>query len=133
MEYVRGRRRALYTEVTAMATGTLDLKSTETALVILAEDEPASYSEAMKSTDKDKWRKACEQEINLLDGYKTWTLVEQPKGKNIVGSRWTFQVKRDNIGQINRHKAQLVARVGELIKKVRRPVIFQISITEKNY
>jgi len=110
VEYGRGMRRALLTEIAALARGTLDLETTESAFVVLAEDEPPSYKDAINSNERDMWRKACEDEIDLLGGYRTWTLVNPPKDKNVVGSRWTFRVKRDNVGRVNRYKARLVAR-----------------------
>jgi Reverse transcriptase (RNA-dependent DNA polymerase) len=42
--------------------------------------------------------------------YNTWTLVERPARMNIVGNQWVFHVKRDNLGQIYKHKARLVAQ-----------------------
>ena len=43
-------------------------------------------------------------------GYHTWKLIEKPPSGNIVGCRWTFRVKRDNLGAINKFKARLVAQ-----------------------
>jgi hypothetical protein len=40
----------------------------------------------------------------------TWELVPLPEGKNIVGSRWVFKVKRDANGSVQRYKARLVAQ-----------------------
>ena len=58
--YGRGKRhRATYTEVVALAHGVLELETSESALVVLAEDEPENYKQAMKSTEEAKWREAC--------------------------------------------------------------------------
>ena len=43
-------------------------------------------------------------------GYNTWTLVDKPPNINIVGSRWTFRLKRDNMGNIDHYEARLVAQ-----------------------
>ena len=40
----------------------------------------------------------------------TWELVPLPEGKNVVGSRWVFKVKRDENGSVERFKARLVAQ-----------------------
>ena len=40
----------------------------------------------------------------------TWDLVPCPEGKNIVGSRWVFTVKRDASGSTQKYKARLVAK-----------------------
>ena len=65
------------------------------------DDEPSSYKQAMKSPDAERWRKACEDEYQLLMGYKTWELIATPSNVNIVGNHWTFRVKRDNLGNVN--------------------------------
>ena len=44
----------------------------------------------------------------------TWTIIQDSspmsRGKNFVGSRWVFKVKRDASGSIQRCKARLVAK-----------------------
>ena len=92
------------------AIGTADLETLESAFVVLVEDEPANYKDAMNSPNADKWKEACRQEYDLLMGYGTWDLVTAPKDTNVVGSRWTFRVKRDNLGEINRFKSCLIAQ-----------------------
>ena len=110
-EYGRGKRHtALMAEVIALANGETDLEETEKAFVVLAEDEPSSYKEAMRSENVDRWKEACIAEYGNLTGYNTWTLVEPPPNTNIVGSRWTFRIKRDNLGQIDKFKARVVAQ-----------------------
>ena len=41
---------------------------------------------------------------------KTWELVELPKGKNVVGCKWVFKVKKDGDGKVDRLKARLVVQ-----------------------
>ena len=109
--YGRGKRhQALHAEVVALAHGTSSLEETESVFVVLTEDEPDHYRDTMNSPDTDKWKDACKEEYNNLMGYRTWTLVERPAGINIVGSRWTFRTKRDNLGQVTKYKARLVAQ-----------------------
>ena len=40
----------------------------------------------------------------------TWNLVDLPDGKNLVGCKWLFKVKRNADGSINRYKVRLVAQ-----------------------
>ena len=54
--------------------------------------------------------RACEAEYEILGGYYTWKLVDQPLNINIISSCWTFRVKQDNHGQVNRYKARLVVQ-----------------------
>ena len=102
VSYGRGQRhKALYTEVAAFAHGTTNLEHTEHALIVLAEDEPENYKEAMNSLEAQQWRESMKHEYETLMGYRTWTLVDQPPNTNIIGSRWTFRVKRDNLRKTN--------------------------------
>ena len=109
--YGRGKRhQALFTEVSAFAHGITSLEHTEHALVVLADDEPANFREAMKSRDASKWKEACDLEYETLLGYHTWDIVDRPPNVNTVGSRWTYRIKRDNLGNTDRYKARLVAQ-----------------------
>ena len=55
-----------------------DVGYAESAFVVLAEDEPNSYKDAMNSPNAAEWRPACEAEYDVLMGYHTWKLVEKP-------------------------------------------------------
>ena len=100
--YGRGKHhQVIYAEAAKFAHGYTDLEHTEQALVTLAEDEPANYREAMDSPQAEQWKDSMQREYETLMGYYTWTLVDRPPNTNIVGSRWTLRVKRDNLGQTN--------------------------------
>ena len=72
MEYGRGKwHAALLAEVKSVVEGSRSLKNTETAMDILADDEPANYNEAMQSTNSEQWKKACEDKYEILEGYCT--------------------------------------------------------------
>jgi len=47
------------------------------------------------------------EELFAFYKYKTWNLVELPKGKKIDGCRWIYEVKFNNDGTIKRYKARL--------------------------
>jgi hypothetical protein len=64
----------------------------------------------MGSDNAEEWKPACHLDYDTLMGYHTWPLVESPPNTNIVGNRWIFQVKRDNLGLVNKFKAQLIAQ-----------------------
>ena len=57
-----------------------------------------------------KWKKALEDEYNSLVHNETWELVPPPEDANIVGSKWVFKIKHDANGNVDRHKARLVAQ-----------------------
>ena len=97
MEYGRGKRNtALLAEVISVTEDLRSLENTEMAMVVLSEDDPTNYNEAMRSKNAEKWKKACEDEYKVLRGYCTWNLVEQPPNINILSSQWSFRVKQDN-------------------------------------
>ena len=49
-------------------------------------------------------------EFEALTQRETWVLVPRPPHTNIVTCRWIFNLKYNQNGTINRHKARLVAR-----------------------
>jgi hypothetical protein len=85
--YGRGKRRlrALYSKISAFTHGEYNLGDKH-AYVTLADDEPFNFREAMKSTDANEWKSACQLEFDMLMDYGTWTLVERPPNTNIVGN-----------------------------------------------
>lgn len=73
-------------------------------------DEPMTYAEAVKRPDAKHWVEAMDDEMSSLKKNKVWTLVERPKNTNIVTNRWVYKVKRKPNGEVDRHRARLVAR-----------------------
>jgi len=57
-----------------------------------------------------RWVSAMDKEHNALMNNQTWHLVPPPKGKNIIGCKWVYKVKRKVDGTIDRYKARLVAK-----------------------
>ena len=72
--------------------------------------EPSSVHEAMASRNKDKWSRAMENELESLHDNQVWELVELPKGKKTIGSKWVFKEKVGADGTTERYKARLVAQ-----------------------
>ena len=66
-------------------------------------EEPTSVDEAMR--DKN-WVMAMKNEHEALIWNKTWHLVPCPKGKNIIGCKRVYKVKRKSDGTIDRYKAE---------------------------
>lgn len=76
--------------------------------VLLTEEEmPMTYEDCMKSTEKQEWLKAIQEEKESLKKNKTWTQVneEEARGKEVITSKWIFKTKDDDI-----KKARQVAR-----------------------
>jgi len=72
--------------------------------------DPRSLAEAKGRSDWPMWEEAIQKELESLRNANTWTVVEHPSSKNIVGSKWVFHIKKDANGHIAKYKARLVAR-----------------------
>jgi hypothetical protein len=74
------------------------------------EIEPKTVQEALNRTDREMWKVAMTDEIEAFKRNEAWSLEIPPKDKKIITCKWVFQLKKDNEGNIVRHKARLVAR-----------------------
>ena len=66
--------------------------------------------EALDSPQKAEWEEAMAKEMHSLQDNDVWELVEPPKDRKIVGSKWVFKVKTNEDGKVERYKARLVAQ-----------------------
>ena len=79
-------------------------------LAVSDTDEPKNMNDALNGDDAQKWKDAADAEYKSLIKNNTWNLVDLPDGKNLVGCKWLFKVKRDADLSINRYKVCLVAQ-----------------------
>ena len=80
--------------------------------------EPSSYTEAMKSPEKEQWVKAIQEELNSLKRNEVWEFVPTPKDRKLVGCRWVFRIKTDAQGNLVHYKARVVAKGYSQIKGI---------------
>ncbi|CAA7051315.1 unnamed protein product [Microthlaspi erraticum] len=82
------------------------------AIDIMDEDhEPTSIAECMQRIDWPKWNEAIDAEFNSLGKREVFgPVVRTPEGVKPVGHKWIFVRKRNENGEIVRHKARLVAQ-----------------------
>ena len=80
------------------------------AAIVDADNDPKTLAEARSRPDWPRWKEAMDREIVTLEKAGTWDTVPRPAGKNIVGSKWVFWVKRKADGSLDKYKARLVAR-----------------------
>ena len=73
-------------------------------------EEPSFYEEAISSSNCNNRKEAMEQEMKSLRDNYTWDLVELPRDRKTVGSKWIYKVKIKADGSIERYKASLVAQ-----------------------
>ena len=70
---------------------------------------PNTYNQAMKSTEREHWIKAMDDEMSSLIANKTYDLVPTPPNCHPIGGRWVFSVKNDQFGNY-KFKARFVAK-----------------------
>ncbi|KAF3662745.1 hypothetical protein FXO38_11003 [Capsicum annuum] len=49
-------------------------------------------------------------EIGALEANHTWDLVDLPRGKHVIGSKWIYKIKHRANGEVDKYKARLVAK-----------------------
>ena len=69
-----------------------------------------NIDEAFSGRHSTEWKQATNSEFESLIQNDTLELVSMPEGKNIVGNKWVFKVKRDENGDVQRYKARLMAQ-----------------------
>ena len=70
---------------------------------------PQTYKEAVTSVNAKKWVNAMDEEIELLEENATFTLTTLPEGKDVVGGKWVYAVKKNGDGT-DKYKARYVAK-----------------------
>ncbi|GJY70272.1 putative ribonuclease H-like domain-containing protein [Tanacetum coccineum] len=73
----------------------------------LSQNEPKKVIQAL--TDPS-WIEAMQEELLQFKLQKVWTLVDLPKGKRAIGTKWVYRNKKDERGIVVRNKARLVAQ-----------------------
>ena len=81
----------------------------ETASFVVTPD-PFNVKEARESPNWEEWREAIEQEYlaHIVNG--TWELVDRPKHRKPISSRFVLRTKLKSDGSIEKRKARLVAK-----------------------
>jgi hypothetical protein len=76
-------------------------------LYAVSSDGPNSFEEAEQDPC---WRWAMLEEMKAIEDNGTWHLADLPQGRRAIGFKWVFKVKRDERGEIAKHKARLVVK-----------------------
>ncbi|BBG92635.1 hypothetical protein Prudu_000428, partial [Prunus dulcis] len=69
--------------------------------------EPESFEDANLD---ESWRNAMKAELEMIEKNNTWTLVDRPFGKPIIGVKWVYKTKLNLDGSVQKNKARLVAK-----------------------
>ena len=75
-------------------------------LLLLDNDEPATYAEAMTDPDSEKWQDAMKSEIESMKENQVWNLIDPPDGVRTIECKWIDKKKKDidGNGSIRRRK-----------------------------
>ena len=82
----------------------------EWVTLVDCQDDPQSVEEAMASEGAKHWEQAMIDEMNSIKANDVWKLVELPRTKKTIKTKWVFKVKRDDENKPVRFKARLVAK-----------------------
>ena len=69
--------------------------------------EPKNVNEVVND---EYWCTAMQEELIQFEKNQVWELVPKPCNVNIIGTKWIFKNKSDELGNITRNKARLVAQ-----------------------
>lgn len=80
--------------------------------VLLATTDPSNTEpKSVKSAlAHPKWHMAMQQEYDALIKTNTWTLTALPPGRDAIGCKWVYRIKRHVDGTIEKYKARLIAK-----------------------
>ncbi|KAK8696495.1 hypothetical protein V6N13_001629 [Hibiscus sabdariffa] len=76
------------------------LVTTHGDVILVDQDEPKTYQEAVLSPDSEKWLEAMRSEMDSMSNNQVWTLVEPPEGIKPIGCKWVFKKKTDMNGNV---------------------------------
>ncbi|KAK9043188.1 hypothetical protein V6N11_071535 [Hibiscus sabdariffa] len=86
------------------------LVTTHGDVILVDQDEPKTYQEAVSSPDSEKWLEAMRSKMDSMSENQVWTLVKPTEGIKPIGCKWVFKKKTDMDGNIQTYKGQLVAK-----------------------
>jgi hypothetical protein len=106
------------------ATPGLARRVLEAELNFTSAEEPLTFREVEQDA---AWRAAIREEMKAIEDNRTWELTALPVGHQAIGLKWVYKVKHNEVGDVVRHKARLMAkgyvqRVGVDFDEVFAPV-----------
>lgn len=78
--------------------------------ILLAQQDPQTYAEAMARPDSAQWIEGLCTEIESHEAQKSWSVAKTPPGVKPITSRLVWHLKTDENNNPTRHKVRLVAR-----------------------
>ncbi|GJY20317.1 putative ribonuclease H-like domain-containing protein [Tanacetum coccineum] len=110
--YVQTRRMLKPTSKQGFLSAIYEEKSHDTVntclyACFLSQIEPTSIANALSDSS---WVEAMQKELLQFKLQQVWILVDLPKGKRAIGTKWVFRNKKDERGIVIRNKARLVTK-----------------------
>ena len=63
-----------------------------------------------EALEDEFWINAMQEELGQLERNEVWDLVPRPNNSNVIGTKWIFKNKTNELGNIIRNKARLVVQ-----------------------
>jgi Reverse transcriptase (RNA-dependent DNA polymerase) len=79
-------------------------------IIIQDEEKPKNIRDSLTCPIKEKWMKIMEEEMESMRSNNVWKLVDLSEGRETIGNKWVFKIKRLADVSIDRYKARLVAK-----------------------
>ena len=79
-------------------------------VLLLDNDEPKTYKEAVMGSDSKKWLEAMRSELKSMADNHVWNLIEPLDEVRPIECKWDFKKKIDVDGNVHIYKARLVAK-----------------------
>ena len=79
-------------------------------VLLLDDNEPLTYAEAMVDLDSKLWLEAMKSELKSMDDNQVWNLVDLPNGARTIECKWIITKKTYMDGNVQIHKAWLVTK-----------------------
>ncbi|WVZ81432.1 LOW QUALITY PROTEIN: hypothetical protein U9M48_028809 [Paspalum notatum var. saurae] len=87
-------------------------------VLLLDNDEPKTYKEAVMGPDSEKWLEAMRSKLKSMADNQVWNLVEPLDQVRPIEYKWVFKKKIDADGNVHIYKARLVAKGFRQIQSV---------------
>ena len=68
--------------------------------------DPLTFEEAI---EEELWAQAMDEEIECIEKNQTWELLDVPKNKYLIRVKWIYKTKKDDDGNVHKHKERMVA------------------------
>ena len=83
------------------------MKDTSEYAAYISQLEPKNFKDA---ENEESWTLAMQEELGQFERNKVWTLVPRPTNHPVIDTKWVIRNKMDELGNVVRNKARLVAQ-----------------------